>query len=251
MTRHDDRWIRRFHPTEDRDTRLVFLPHAGGSASFFNPFSAALADHADVLCVQYPGRLDRWAEPTVDSIPGLADEIAAVLAPLLDRPVAVFGHSMGATVAFEVARRLEADAGVVPSHLFVSGRVAPAHNRDLGVHRMADDDLLAELVQLGGTDAAVLTEPELLKMVLPAIRSDYRAVETYVYRPGPPLHCPVTALVGDDDVRADADDARAWADYTTGSFDVQVFPGGHFYLADERDGVVAAISGAALGRRAS
>jgi surfactin synthase thioesterase subunit len=253
MTQPDDNrlWIRRFHPAAKRDTRLVFLPHAGGSASFFAPFSAALADRADVLCIQYPGRQDRWAEPCIDNIPALADAIFAVLRPLADRPLVLFGHSMGATVAFEVARRLEHDAGIVPDRLLVSGRRAPADNRDAGIHRLDDDHLVAELHRLSGTDTAILADPELLRLVLPALRGDYRAAETYVYQPGPPLRCPIVALVGDSDQRVSIDEARAWGEYSTGPFDLKVFPGGHFYLANERPAVIEAISSGRLGRHAA
>lgn len=240
--RNDGRsWLRRFHPAE-RDCRLVFISHAGGSASFYAPFSEALSAHADVLCVQYPGRQDRWTEPLIDNVPELADRIFAALAPLADRPTVLFGHSMGASVAYEVARRLERDAGIVPACLFVSGRRAPADNRDDGLHRLDDEGLVGELHGLAGTDTAVLADPDLLELVLPVLRNDYRAAETYTYVPGPPLHCPVVALVGDDDPRANADEARAWAGYTTGAFDLKEFPGGHFYLVDELPGVVETIS---------
>lgn len=104
-------WIRRFHPRPDGDVRLVCLPHAGGSASFFFPVSQAMPPSVDVLCVQYPGRQDRRAEPVIDSIPDLADQVFAALLPWADRPLAFFGHSMGATLAFEVARRLERRRG--------------------------------------------------------------------------------------------------------------------------------------------
>lgn len=239
--RDNTSWFRRFHAAPDRDTQLVFLPHAGGSASYYAPFSEALSDRADVLCAQYPGRQDRWSEPCFENLTELADAVVEALTPSLDRPVVVFGHSMGATLAFEVTRRLE-DAGIVPRRLFVSGRVAPHDNRDLGLHRLADDELLGEMVRLGGTNEEVLAEPELLRMVLPTVRADYQAIETYVYRPGPPLSCPVTALVGDTDPRASVEEAKAWAGYTTGDFDLKVFPGGHFYLADELPAVVSAIS---------
>jgi surfactin synthase thioesterase subunit len=244
MTRRDeDRlWLRRFHPAPRHGTRVVFLPHAGGSAGYFAPFSEALSERADVLCVQYPGRQDRWAEPCLDTIPDLADAVFAVLRPLPDRPTVLFGHSMGATVAFEVARRMERDAGIVPDGLFVSGRGAPGEGHGRDVHLLDDDGLVAELHRLGGTDAALLTDPELLQLVLPTLRADYRAAETYVRTPGPPLRCPLVALVGDSDPGVGIDQARAWADHTTGPFALEVFPGGHFYLAEQQAGVIRAIS---------
>lgn len=235
-------WIRRFHPAPESPTRLVLLPHAGGSASFFFPFSKALSADTDVLCVQYPGRQDRLAEPCIDDLVELADEVFTALLPWLDRPIVLCGHSLGATVGFEVARRMEHDKGLVPRSLVVSGRRAPADVRDGGVHRRDDDGILAELMTLSGTDTRVLNSPELRRMILPAMRADYRAGETYVYSPGPPLSCPIIALIGDADPKVSVADARGWAGYTTGPFELEVFSGGHFYLADERWAVAATIA---------
>jgi surfactin synthase thioesterase subunit len=222
-------WLRRFHPEPGTGARLLLLPHAGGSAGYFFPMSKALSAVVDVLVIQYPGRQDRLTDLFIDNVEGLADGVYAALAPLSDRPVGLFGHSLGASVAFEVARRLERD-GLVPSCLFVSGRRAPAANRDRGVHRLNDDELLTEVQLMNGTDERVLTDQELVRMVLPVIRNDYKAAETYTYRPGPVLGCPIVAMVGDDDQLVPVDSAQDWVDYTTGHFELQVFPGGHFYL---------------------
>lgn len=125
--------------------------------------------------------------------------------------------------------RLEA-SGTSPGTLFASGRRAPSRVRDERVHLADDDRLIADITQLSGTDAAVLGDPEILRMILPAIRSDYKAAETYRYRPGPPLGLDVVALVGDTDQQVTADEAAAWREHTTASFELQVFPGGHFFL---------------------
>ncbi|MFI1970790.1 thioesterase [Streptomyces cinnamoneus] len=231
-------WIRRFHPRPDSAVRLVCLPHAGGSASFYFPVSRAMPDFADVLCVQYPGRQDRRAEPLVDNIPDLADQVYAALLPWADRPLALFGHSMGASLAFEVARRLERDKGIVPAYLFASGRRAPSTHRDERVHLQDDNGLIAEMRRLSGTSTQLLGDEEVLRMILPAIRSDYRAAETYAYEPGEPLTCPVLGLVGDDDPKVNLDEAAAWAGHTEGSFDLKVFKGGHFYLAEHQAAVI-------------
>jgi surfactin synthase thioesterase subunit len=234
-------WIRRFHPAPELPVRLVLLPHAGGSANFYFTLSESLSAHADVLTVQYPGRLDRLAEPCLDSIAELADGVLTALLPLLDRPVVLFGHSMGAMVAFELAGRLERDKDVVPRSLIVSARRSPEDTHDEGIHRRDDDGLLAEVATLSGTDPMVLAEPELMSMILPALRNDYRAVETYVYQPAPPLRCPILALVADADPRVSVDEARRWRGYTSGPFELETFPGGHFYLTDQRHAVTAVV----------
>lgn len=213
---------------------MVLFPHAGGSAPFFFPFSRELSEVAEVLCVQYPGRQDRIDEPFASSTVELAEHIVTTL-PAFGGPTVLFGHSFGATVAFEVARRAQ------PGALIVSARRAPADVRDRGMHRLDDDALLAEVSKLDGMHPDILAEPELVRLAMPAVRADYRAAETYVYQPGPPLRCPILALVGDSDPQVDAARMALWRDYTTGPFDTRVFPGGHFYLTDHRTGVVAEI----------
>lgn len=191
--------------------------------------------------MQYPGRQDRRREPAIDDICLLADQIADALGTWSDRPLTFFGHSMGALVAFEVARRLERN-GDGPLRLFASGRRAPSMYRDEQVHRRDDDGLIAELRALSGTDSRVLDDDEMLRMVLPALRSDYKAVETYRSEPASAVRCPVTVLVGDDDPKTSLDEARSWDAHTTGDFDLRVFPGGHFYLADRPEEVMTVLS---------
>jgi len=204
----DGLWCRRFHPAPDAAHRLVCFPHAGGSASYYLPVSTALAPRVDVVAVQYPGRQDRRNEPLIDDIATLADHVYDVLRGWDDRPLTFFGHSMGALVAFEVARRFERE-GSGPVRLFASGRRAPSRYRDENVHRRDDDGI---------------------RMILPALRGDYRAVETYRSAPGATVACPITALVGDSDPKTSLDEAQDWEKHTSADFDLRILPGGHFYL---------------------
>ncbi|MFD7668482.1 thioesterase II family protein [Streptomyces sp. NPDC059788] len=231
-----DLWVRRYHPVPAPAFRLFCFPHAGGSATFFFPVSAALSGTAEVLAMQYPGRQDRRGEQPIGTIAEMADQLAAALRPWTDMPFAFFGHSMGAVLAFETALRLEKD-GISPTMLFASGRRAPSLVYDESVHRRDDDGLIEELKKLSGTDSRVLGDEELLRMVLPAIRSDYRAIESYRCEPGTRVSCPVTVLTGDNDPKTTLADARAWQDHTDGPFDMAVFPGGHFYLADHQQDI--------------
>lgn len=228
-------WFRRFCEAPPGAPRLVCFPHAGGAASWYQPFAQHLAGRVELVAVQYPGRQDRRAEPLVDDIRAMATRVAPLLTR--DRPLHLFGHSMGAMIAFEVALLAS------PDHLFVSGRRAPQLVRDDRVHERDDAGLIAEVRRLAGTQARVFDDEELVRMVLPAIRADYRAAETYRYRPGPPLSCPLTALTGDADPKAAVDEVRQWRERTTGSFVLKVFPGGHFFLNDNRSAVAAFVSG--------
>ncbi|MDL4815416.1 thioesterase II family protein [Actinomadura opuntiae] len=243
----DDLWIRRFQPAPESELRLVCLPHAGGAASYYLELARAVAPEIEVLALQYPGRQDRRREPLVPSVTALADDLYEVLARAVEPPFAIFGHSMGAILGFEVARRFHAAAaagggGTGPVRLLVSGRRAPSRGRDETVHTRDDAGVLAELREVGGTDPRVLAEPELRASILAVLRNDYRAIETYRCPPGPPLDCPITVLVGDRDPKTTLEEASAWAEHTTGPCDLRVFPGGHFYLDERRAEVTAAIT---------
>ncbi|MCC3766869.1 thioesterase II family protein [Streptomyces sp. UNOC14_S4] len=239
--RENSAWVRRFHPSPESSVRLVCLPHAGGSASFYFPMSQALSPAVDVLCLQYPGRQERRQEPGIENIPDYADAIAAELKPWLDVPTAFFGHSMGAILAYEVALRLERE-GAGPVALFASGRRAPSRYREENVHRRDDDGIVREMQLLSGTDARVLGDEEILRMVLPAIRSDYTAIETYRSEPGAAVRAPITVFTGDRDPRTSLEEAEAWRAHTEGEFDIQVFPGGHFFLANHSAKIIEIVS---------
>nr|WP_068929118.1 alpha/beta fold hydrolase [Planobispora rosea] len=224
-------WVRCFHPSADAQVRLICFPHAGGSASFYFPLSRALPPWIEVLALQYPGRQDRRHEQPIGNLRELADHVSRELTPWLDLPVAFFGHSLGATLAFEVALRLQ-QREQPPSSLFVSGRRAPSRFRDERVHLADDQALLAQLANLDGTAPQLLGDEEALRMVLPALRGDYRAAETYRYWPGPRLTCPIHALTGDDDAMATLDEVSAWSEHTSAGFEMKVYGGGHFFLVD-------------------
>ncbi|MFI8288390.1 thioesterase II family protein [Streptomyces sp. NPDC085614] len=221
-------WIRRLLPSE-APVRLVCFPHAGGAASYYHRMARKLSGEAEVLAVQYPGRQDRRREPCVDDLAELADLVLAEIRPWTDRPLAFFGHSMGALLSFEVARRLERDGGTLTA-LFVSGRRAPRLTRPGEVRPRSDDELVAAVRKLNEAELPLLDEPAVRDFVLPPLRGDYRAVEAYRYAPGPPLACPVVMLTGDQDPQVTWDEAQAWREHTNGAFDLRSFPGGHFYL---------------------
>lgn len=230
-----ENWLRRYRPRPSARRRLFCFPYASGNATFYRDWAITLPADVEVVAVQYPGRLDRIGEPCARDMDTLVDGVVAALRPLLGTDFALFGHSMGAAVAYEVTYRLEHGLGVRPRRLFVSGRPAPRHHRSGQTkHLLPDDALWDELRRLGGTTDAALVHPELRATVLPTLRADYRLVESYRPTGGPPLGTPITAITGDVDPEAPVGHVADWSSYTTGGFELRVLPGHHFYLIDQQ-----------------
>ncbi|MGQ5597344.1 thioesterase II family protein [Streptomyces sp. ESR1.13] len=243
--RADSPWLRRWSGGPAPRFTLVCLPHAGGTAGFYRPWAALTPPEVELLAVQYPGREDRLEDPGAADMGELVRAVADALQPLLDRPYALFGHSMGSAVAWELTHELAGRRAPGPRRLFASGRVAPGTAVTGQLHRQSDDVLSSELARLGGTSREILDDPGLRSLVLTAVRHDYRIIETYRPADRPPLSCPLHVLTGSADPELgeerSRDRAGGWADLTTARTEVRVFPGDHFYLTPRRREVVATV----------
>jgi pyochelin biosynthesis protein PchC len=239
------RWLRWYRKVAEPRLRLVCFPHAGGAASMFRDWPRWLPDDIEVIGVCYPGRQDRVLEPCIDEMGALTTAVADVLQCYAGGRLALFGHSMGASVAYEVALRLQQRTGSPSAWLFVSGQRPPHRVAPKNVHLSGDDAIVAEVRRLGDPDAdTVLDDPDLRDLVLPAIRADFRLIGTYFPRPASPLATPVTAYVGDSDEEVPVESLREWAATTaTGRFDHRVYPGGHFYLLADPEALVRDLAG--------
>jgi surfactin synthase thioesterase subunit len=230
--------------------RLICLPYAGAAASIYRQWPAGIDPDFEVLGVQLPGRETRIWEPALTSLPVLVDQLAAALEPWVDRPYALFGHSMGALIVYELARALEA-RGQGPSHLFVSAQAAPHRpNRHPTLHRLPDEELLAALRSLTARPDAAMDNAELMRLLLPTLRADCTLCSTYEWQAAVPLTCTLTALGGRDDRSVTRADLEAWRRHTTGPFDVRILPGDHFFVHSARAALLRAVQ-ARLRRTAS
>lgn len=226
--------LRRLAPTTDRvDLRIVCCPHAGGTARFFRDWLPGLPPTVELWAVQYPGHDDRLGEDCATDLRALGHEVADAVAPLLDRPVLLFGHSMGSIVAYEAARRIDQRTPRARVTLVVSSALAPGEWR-ASFDPRDDDALVAQLQRLGGPAAEVFDDPELRELLLPPVRADYLALSAYCHEPEPRLRKPIRAVTGNADPVADATAMARWRECTTGRFTQSTFPGGHFYLLPER-----------------
>ena len=189
----------------------------------------------EVCAVQLPGRENRFTEAPLRSWPVLVNRLVDALRPWFDRPFALLGHSMGAIVAFELARAGQTRMGLVPLHLFVAGRNGPQMARALDhLAGLEDQKLIEELRRLGGTPQAVLEDPELMQLLLPVLKADFGLCAAYRHLDGEPLRCPITAMGGLNDPHTDFDGLQAWRNQTSRAFAVRMVPGDHFFLATHR-----------------
>lgn len=227
------KWLLR-EPNRDARLRLFCFPHAGAGASVYRAWSRPLAAEGfDVCPVQLPGRESRLGEPAHLTIIPLVEALVEGIIPYLDRPYALFGHSMGALVAFELARSLRERGAGLPCHLFVSGRIAPQREDPRPkLHDLADVPLLTRLTELGGIPSALRASPELMAFQLPLLRADLAVNEKYQHVSAPPLAVPITAFGGEQDPKTDDAEIRGWAEQTSERFSMRTLPGGHFFVHD-------------------
>jgi medium-chain acyl-[acyl-carrier-protein] hydrolase len=226
----------RFHPREAPTLRLICFPHAGGGAAAYREWGASFPASVEVCAIQPPGRASRLREPPMTRLTELVDAAREAVRPLLDLPLALFGHSMGALTAFEVARLLERNEGVSPVHLFVSGRRAPhLPTTESPVSHLPNDLFIAEMRRrYGGIPDTLLREKELMDLFLPGLRADTGALEDYRFEAGDPLRCPIDAYGGRTDGSVTEEGLAAWTDHTSDSFRMRFFPGGHFFINEAR-----------------
>jgi medium-chain acyl-[acyl-carrier-protein] hydrolase len=236
-------WLTYKNSKASAEMRLFCFPYAGGGAAIFHAWAEALPPTIELCAAQLPGRETRWCEPAFTRLQELVDATVTSLLPLLDRPFALFGHSMGALIGFELARSLSGEHKLAPVHLFVAGRRAPqVPDPDPPTYNLPDAQFIEELQRLNGTPRTVLEHPELLSLMMPTLRADFELCQTYEYMTGPPLTCPLTVLSGLQDLEVTRDALEAWREQTNGRFKLRLLPGDHFFLHSAQAQILQVIS---------
>jgi medium-chain acyl-[acyl-carrier-protein] hydrolase len=235
-------WVTCPEPQPQADFRLLCFPYAGGKASIFLSWPDGLPSTIEVCSVQLPGRGSRFSEPAFTNLRALIKTMAAPLLPYLDKPFALFGHSLGALIAFELARHLRRDYDLKPIQLFVSGCRAPQLGRlHPPMSALPESELIATLRRLTGTPEPVLQNAELMQLLTPILRADFTLTETYVYTAEAPLDCPISAFGGREDMLVSQDSLEAWNEQTGQAFKLRMLPGDHFFLNTAQSSLLQAI----------
>jgi medium-chain acyl-[acyl-carrier-protein] hydrolase len=239
-----DRWFLTRGVNPHARLNLFCFPYAGGGAQVFRNWQAAFdaPTGVQVWPIQYPGRGGRLREQPYTDWRPLVEAMVEAVFPLMNKPFVFFGHSMGATLAFELARLLRDRHGLEPRRLFVSGRRAPqVPETDAPTYELPDDEFRRELRRLNGTPAELLEHPELMELMLPIIRADFKLTQTYEYTPGHPLACPFSVYGGLRDADVTREHLEGWCEHTTGPCSLKMFDGDHFFLIAAETQILAAV----------
>jgi len=235
-------WVKP-RPGSNFKIRLFCFPYSGASASQYFPWLNLIRSDVEILPVELPGHGSRLSEPARVNLEDLVSDAADGLLPFLDRPFAFFGHSLGALIGFELARLLHDRYHQMPVHLFVSGHPAPQlPDPATHIHHLPEPGFVEKLREMNGMDESILAHPELRELLIPVLRADFQACETYHFLPGEPLSCPLTAMGGLQDAYVSRGDMQAWSIHTRGPFKLRMIPGDHFFLNTARWMVVQAVA---------
>lgn len=238
-----ERWLAYREVNPRARLRLFCFPYAGGGASAYRGWAAALPPDVEVCPVQLPGRESRLREPAFDRPAPLIAALAEELQPHFGLPFAFFGHSMGAMLSFELARELRRRGQPLPLHLFASGRRAPqVPAREADIHDLPEAEFVAKLRELNGTPEEVLQHAELMRLLLPVLRSDFAVNETYLFRPEEPLALGISAFGGLVDAEVTREDLVGWNEHRRGPFRLRMLPGDHFFLHSARELILESVA---------
>jgi len=236
MAKSTSAWFQCGPVNDQIELKMFCFPYAGGTALVFKKWSGYLPFTVQVIPVELPGRGGRLQEPPFVSMPALIDELSEAIGQLLDKPFVFFGHSMGAIIAFELARALRRRYNCEPQSLFVAGRRAPqVPNSEPVTYHLPKEEFIKELIELGGTPKEVIENEDLMEMMIPMLKADFQLIQTYEYTVAPPLRCPIAVYGGLQDSHVSRDMLLPWKEMTTSKFSLHMLPGDHFFIRSSQD----------------
>lgn len=235
-------WINKSEFSTSVKIRLFCFPYAGGGASSYRSWESQLPPEIEVCPIQLPGRENRISEAPVTQFTELVEVLADVLKPMLDKPFAFYGHSMGGLLAFEVAKCLRDRFGLLPIHLFIGATIAPQLPNPFPALDLTSPLNLTRFLRSLGTSSKVLQNTELMEALLPTMKADFLALESYTYKDNAPLDCPISAFAGSKDRFVSQEDMAAWSQQTLSRFHLESVAGSHLFLESDRQQVLQAIS---------
>lgn len=224
------------------DTVMICFPFAGGGASAYINWTNKIDKSVSLCPVQLPGREELFAEPAFTS---MKEAVAALMIPIAalaeEKSIILFGHSMGARIAYEVAKALQ-KKGVYVKYLFVSGSPTPDVPEALPIYNLDDEEFVEGLKRFDGTPKEILENREILSVFLPMLRADFTLIDTYCESEVTVLKCPIMSFGGDSDNDAKPEEVREWGKYTNTRFDYKIYPGGHFFIKEHEDNLLRTIN---------
>jgi medium-chain acyl-[acyl-carrier-protein] hydrolase len=221
-------------PATKASAQLFCFHHAGGSSAFYTNWNRFLPAFIDIKPIGLPGRQERFQEPLITEFPAALEAVTSMVVPLVRTPFALIGHSMGALLAFELARKLEL-LRLTPCALFVSACRA-AHlwaEKHEKKSQLPDSALIQEIREMNGTPESLLLDTEMMELILPIVRADFALCDSYMFDPQPTLTCPIFAFGGLEDPDITREDVAAWGQLTSGGFRSCMLAGDHFFIHQE------------------
>lgn len=236
-------WLKNYSSTTQARLRLLCLPYVGAGASAYRTWARALPPDIELYALQLPGREARRREEPYTQLEPLIKTLTQIIASLPPLPLALFGHSLGAIIGFELARNLRRQHGINPIHMFVAGQAAPQiQPSEQKIHLLPDEEFIQRLREYNGTSEEVLQHMEILQMLLPVMRADFALCENYTYYSDTPLNCPISIFCGSEDNQVSEEDLLAWSSQSAYPVKFHKLKGDHFFMRQEHEELLTTIA---------
>jgi medium-chain acyl-[acyl-carrier-protein] hydrolase len=235
----NSKWLVRSGVNKNVDFRLFCFSYAGGNAATFRRWHNKFTDNVEVVSIQLPGRANRFGEPVITEMEPLVDQVLNAVSGCLDKPYALFGHSLGSRIAFQLAVECSKNGLRMPCHFIASASRSPDLPIGIGdIYKLPDEEFLTEMGKLNGTPLSILKNKELMQMLLPQLKADFCLAYEYQYADDIKLDIPVSVFGGEEDTDIAYSQLQSWDKYFVTPPDITMFEGGHFFIEDENSGIV-------------